>query len=113
MLHVQDLPAVKATLNAIAALLLITAYVLIRRRRFVAHRNVMIAALVCSALFLTSYLVYHAHIGSKHFPGTGTARTVYFAILITHTILAATVPFLAFITVWRAGHKRYALHRRI
>lgn len=113
MLHVQDLPAVNATLNAIAALLLITAYVLIRRRRFVAHRNVMIAALVCSALFLTSYLVYHAHIGSKHFPGTGTARTVYFAILITHTILAATVPFLAAVTVWRAGHKRYALHKKI
>jgi len=113
MLHLQDLPALNATLNAIAALLLIAAYVLIRRRRFAAHRNVMIAALVCSALFLTSYLVYHAHIGSKHFPGTGTARTVYFVILITHTLLAATVPFLAGITVWRAGHRRYALHRRI
>ena len=113
MLHLQDLPALNATLNATAALLLIAAYVLIRRRRFAAHRNVMIAALVCSALFLTSYLVYHAHIGSKHFPGTGTARTVYFVILITHTLLAATVPFLAGITVWRAGHRRYALHRRI
>ena len=113
MLHLQDLPALNATLNAVAALLLIAAYVLIRRRRFAAHRNVMIAALVCSALFLTSYLVYHAHIGSKHFPGTGTARTVYFVILITHTLLAATVPFLAGITVWRAGHRRYALHRRI
>jgi len=113
MLHLQDLPALNATLNAIAALLLITAYVLIRRRRFIAHRNVMIAALVCSALFLTSYLIYHAHIGSKHFPGTGTARTVYFTILISHTVLAATVPFLAGFTVWRASRRRFALHKRI
>src|SRR4030095_12283862 len=113
MLPGQDLRALNATLNALAALLLVTAYVLIRRRRFVAHRNVMIAALVCSALFLTSYLIYHAQIGSKHFPGTGTARPVYSAILITHTLLAATVPFLATITVWRAGHKRYAHHRKI
>jgi len=113
MLQVHDLPAVNATLNAIAAFLLVTAYVLIRRRRVIAHRNVMIAALVCSALFLTSYLVYHAHVGSKHFPGTGTARAVYFAILITHTVLAATVPFLAGVTVWRAGHRRYARHRKI
>ena len=113
MLHLQDLPAVNATLNAVAAILLVIAWVLIRRRRFVAHRNVMIAALACSALFLTSYLVYHAQVGSKHFPGTGTARTVYFAILITHTLLAATVPFLAGVTVWRAGRRRYAHHRKI
>jgi uncharacterized membrane protein YozB (DUF420 family) len=113
MLQVQDLPALNATLNAVAAILLVIAWVLIRRRHFVAHRNVMIAALVCSALFLTSYLVYHAQVGSKHFPGTGPARTVYFAILITHTLLAATVPFLAAITVWRAGHRRYAHHRKI
>ncbi|MEA2691225.1 MAG: hypothetical protein QOJ16_612, partial [Acidobacteriota bacterium] len=54
-----------------------------------------------------------AHIGSKHFPGTGTARTVYFAILLTHTVLAATVPFLAGITVYRAYRRRFGDHRRI
>ena len=113
MLQVQDLPTLNATLNAVAAVLLVIAYVLIRRRRLVAHRNVMIAALICSVLFLTSYLVYHSQVGSKHFPGTGTARTVYLAILLTHTVLAAAVPFLATITVWRAGRKRYALHRKI
>jgi len=113
MLTVQDLPALNATLNAISAILLMTAYVLIRMRRPVAHRNVMIAALVCSTLFLTSYLVYHANVGSKHFPGTGTARTVYFVILTTHTILAAAVPFLAGITVWRAWRRRFAQHVRI
>lgn len=113
MLQVQDLPAVNATLNALSALLLLTGYVLIKQRRLIAHRNVMIAALVSSALFLTSYLVYHAHVGSKHFPGTGTVRGVYFAILITHTILAAAVPFLAAVTVWRAYRKRWNLHTRI
>ena len=113
MLQVQDLPAVNATLNALSALLLLTGYVMIKQRRLIAHRNVMIAALVSSALFLTSYLVYHAQVGSKHFPGTGTARTVYFAILITHTVLAAAVPFLAAITVWRAYRKRWSLHTRI
>jgi uncharacterized membrane protein YozB (DUF420 family) len=73
----------------------------------------MIAALVCSTFFLTSYLIYHWHVGSKHFPGTGGARSLYFAILITHTILAAAVPFLAGITVWRAWRKRFDRHVRI
>lgn len=113
MLDVRDLPAVNAVLNSLSALLLITAWVLIRRRRPVAHRNVMIAALVCSALFLTSYLIYHAQVGSVRFQGTGPARTFYFAVLLTHTVLAAFVPFLAGITVWRAYRRRYDRHVRI
>jgi uncharacterized membrane protein YozB (DUF420 family) len=113
MFQVQDLPAVNATLNALAALLLVTGYVLIRQRRLNAHRNVMIAALACSVLFLTSYLVYHAHVGSKPFPGTGPVRTLYFTILITHTILAAAVPILAILTVWRAYRKNWSRHVRI
>ena len=113
MLTLSDLPALNATLNSLATVLLVTGWVLIRRRRWRAHRNVMIAALVCSSLFLTSYLIYHYHVGSKHFPGTGTARTVYFAILITHTILAAAVPFLAGITVVQAARRRFDRHRRI
>ena len=113
MLDVRDLPALNAALNSLAAILLVTAWVLIRRRRPIAHRNVMIAALICSVLFLTSYLIYHAQVGSVRFQGTGPARTVYFAILITHTILAACVPFLAGITVWRAYRKRYDRHVRI
>ena len=113
MLDVRDLPTVNASLNALAAVLLVIAYVLIRRRRPVAHRNVMIAALVCSVLFLTSYLIYHAQVGSVRFQGTGTVRTVYLAILLTHTVLAALVPFLAVITVWRAARKQYDRHRWI
>lgn len=113
MLDVRDLPTVNASLNALAAVLLVIAYVLIRRRRPIAHRNVMIAALVCSVLFLTSYLIYHAQVGSVRFQGTGTVRTVYLTILLTHTVLAAAVPFLAVITVWRAYRKQYARHTRI
>ena len=113
MLAISDLPALNATLNSLATVLLVTGWMLIRRRRWQAHRNVMIAALVCSSLFLTSYLIYHAHVGSKHFPGTGTPRTIYLSILLTHTILAAAVPFLAGITVFQAARRRFDRHRRI
>lgn len=113
MLDVRDLPTVNAVLNSLAALLLVSGYVLIRRRRLTAHRNVMIAALACSALFLTSYLIYHYQVGSVRFPGTGTARTVYLSILLTHTVLAAILPFLAVITVVRALRGRFERHRRI
>jgi putative membrane protein len=113
MLRIHDLPAVNATLNALSTVLLVTGFVLIRNRRWRAHRNVMVTALVCSTLFLTSYLIYHAHVGSVHFPGTGTARAVYFTILISHTLLAATVPILASITVVRAFRRRFARHKEI
>jgi putative membrane protein len=113
MLRIHDLPALNATLNALAALLLMTGFVLIRNRRWIAHRNVMVAALVCSTMFLTSYLIYHSQVGSVHFPGTGAARVVYFTILISHTLLAATVPILAGITVVRAFRGRIRRHRSI
>lgn len=113
MLTVRDLPAVNAALNLTAAVLLVIAWLLIRRRRITAHRNVMLAALACSVLFLTSYLTYHYHVGSVRFPGTGAARTVYLGILLTHTVLAATVPFLAIITVTYAFRRRFPRHKRI
>jgi uncharacterized membrane protein YozB (DUF420 family) len=113
VLSVRDLPAVNASLNAVAAVLLVIAWLLIRRRRITAHRNVMLAALACSVVFLTSYLIYHAHVGSVRFPGTGATRTLYLAILLTHTVLAATVPFLAVITVTHAFRRRFPRHRRI
>src|SRR5215831_14969696 len=113
MLHLRDLPAVNATLNAVSALLLAIGWTLIRRRRFTAHRNVMITALCSSTLFLTCYLVYHAQVGSVRFPGTGTARTVYLTILTSHTLLAASVPVLAGITVYRAARRRFRRHRAL
>jgi uncharacterized membrane protein YozB (DUF420 family) len=73
----------------------------------------MIAALVSSALFLTSYLVYHYQVGSVRFPGTGAVRTLYLSILLTHTVLAATVPVLALITLSRALKAHYPAHKKI
>ena len=113
MFDVHSLPALNATLNATAAVLLVTGYVLIRNRRWIAHRNVMTAALVCSVLFLTSYLIYHAQVGSVRFPGHGAPRTVYLTILLTHTVLAAAVPFLAGVTVVRAWRGRFPQHQQL
>ena len=107
------LPSVNAFLNATAAVLLVWGYLLIRRKRIQAHRKVMTAAFVTSCLFLVCYIVYHAQVGSKHFPHTGALRTVYFSILGTHTVLAATVPVLAIITLRRGLAARYDKHRHI
>jgi uncharacterized membrane protein YozB (DUF420 family) len=113
MIDVRDLPAVNAALNSLSALLLMTGYVLIKQRRLIAHRNVMIAALISSTFFLVSYLTYHAQVGSVRFPGTGLPRTIYLTILLTHTVLAAAVPVLAGMTAWRAYKKQWARHVRI
>lgn len=107
------LPAVNATLNSLATVLLIVGYILIRQGRREAHRAAMLAALACSTLFLICYLTYHAQVGSVRFQGAGAVRTVYFTILITHTILAAAVPFLAGRTLFLAYRNRLIEHRRL
>ncbi len=109
----NDLPAVNAVLNLSSTLLLMTGFVLIRRRKVAAHRAVMISALTVSLLFLTSYLVYHAHVGTVHFSGTGFIRPVYFSILTTHTVLAAAVPPLAVITLRRGWLGRFERHKAL
>ena len=73
----------------------------------------MISATVTSSLFFASYVYYHAHVGSVHFPGQGFARPVYFAILFTHTMLAATVPPLVIITLTLGLRRRDQRHKRI
>lgn len=113
MIGIGDLPAVNAALNATAGILLLAGYFNIRRRRIAAHRACMLAAFVASSLFLISYLVYHAHIGSKPFPGHGPVRIVYFVILITHVLLAATIVPLALVTLRRGLKMDVARHRRI
>jgi uncharacterized membrane protein YozB (DUF420 family) len=112
-LTVTDLPALNACLNATSAALLATGYVLIRRGRRDAHKRVMIAALVTSALFLTSYLVYHAQVGSVRFRGQGPVRTVYFTILLTHTVLAVVIVPLVAMTLVPALRGRFDRHRRL
>jgi len=110
---VTDLPTVNAILNGVAAALLATGFFLIRSGRREAHRRAMTAAFACSVLFLVSYLVYHAEVGSVRFQGTGTVRTVYLSILLTHTVLAAAVPFLAVVTLVLARRERFESHRRL
>ena len=112
-LTLADLPTLNAALNATAAVLLLLGWGLILRRRIDAHRRAMLSAFGCSIVFLVSYLVYHFQVGSVKFQGTGTVRTVYFAILLTHTVLAAAVPFLAVITLSRAFARRFDRHKRI
>jgi putative membrane protein len=106
----SDLPALNATLNAIAGTLLVIGYVLIRRGRVQQHRRVMIAAFTTSTLFLISYLTYHANVGSRPFTGQGAIRTVYFAILITHIVLAIVIVPMALITLSRGLRGRFEQH---
>ena len=108
------LPTVNASLNGISAILLVWAYVLIRQKRVAQHRRVMLTAFTTSCLFLVCYLVYHAQVGSVPFGHEGTTlRTVYLSILLTHTLLAATVPVLAVVTLRRGLAAKYDRHRRI
>ena len=110
---VSDLPALNATLNATAAVLLTIGWILIKRGRRDAHRKVMLAAFCTSAVFLVSYLVYHAQVGSVRFTKPGPIRAVYFSILLTHTILAAAIVPLVLITLSRGLSAKYDRHRRI
>jgi uncharacterized membrane protein YozB (DUF420 family) len=112
-LTVADLPALNACLNATSAVLLATGYVLISSGRRTAHKRVMLAALVSSALFLTSYLVYHFHVGSVRFRGQGSVRTLYFTILLTHTVLAVVIVPLVGMTLVPALRGRFDKHRRL
>jgi putative membrane protein len=110
---VADLPAVNATLNGISAVLLTTGWILIRKRRIEQHRKVMLSAFATSTLFLICYVIYHANVGSRPFPGQGAIRSVYFTILITHIILAAAILPLSLITLSRALRARFDRHARI
>ena len=110
---VRDLPTLNAALNATSAVLLTLGYRFIRRREIGAHRACMLAAFGVSVVFLVSYVTYHVQVGSVHFPGTGLIRGLYFAILLTHTILAALVPPLAVVTLTRALRGQFDRHRRL
>jgi putative membrane protein len=112
-MSVTDLPTLNAALNAAAATFLSVGWWLIRRGRKGAHRRAMLSALTCSALFLTSYLVYHAQVGSVRFTGQGAVRVLYFTILISHTVLAVVIVPLVLVTVFRAWRGRFETHRAI
>jgi uncharacterized membrane protein YozB (DUF420 family) len=109
------LPHVNASLNALATVLLIMGYVWIRQCREQAHRVTMVSSFAVSVLFLVCYLVYHAQVGSRRFPEYPPpwVRWIYLGILLTHVVLAATVPFLAVVTIFLAWRDRRTAHRRL
>ena len=107
------LPEINASLNATATVLLSTGYVFIRRRRIAAHRTCMIAAFAASSLFLITYLIHHARVGSVPFHGAAWLRPVYFGLLVPHIVLAAFVVPLALTTIHRAWRGRFDRHPQI
>jgi uncharacterized membrane protein YozB (DUF420 family) len=112
-MSVTDLPALNAALNGVATLFLVAGYRFIRRRRVAAHRAAMLAAVAASAAFLVSYVIYHANAGSRPFTGTGPVRAVYFAILVTHIVLAAAIVPMVLMTLARALGRRFERHAAI
>ena len=113
MLSVTDLPALNATLNGIAGAFLLLGFYFIRRGQIERHRRSMLAAFATSTLFLISYVIYHANVGSRPFTGVGPIRLVYFTILITHIILAAAIVPMALLTLRRGLVRDDVRHRRI
>jgi len=109
----DSLPAVNAALNALCAVLLLIGFAFILRRNVPAHRRTMKTAFVVSIVFLASYLTYHQHAGVHRYPGAGPIRTVYLAILGTHTVLAIVVVPLVLRTLYLGNHRRFVEHRRI
>ena len=112
-MQISDLPAVNATLNGLAAIFLTAGFVMIRRGNRALHKRCMVAALTTSALFLVSYVVYHANAGSRPFLGQGVVRVVYFGILITHVVLAAAILPLALMTASRGLRAQFDRHVRL
>ena len=112
-MEIRDLPAVNATLNAIAFVLLLIGYRLIRQGRRESHKKVMLAAFAVSTVFLASYLIYHFNVGSVRFQKEGAIRTVYFVILVSHILLAAFVGVMAPVTLFRALRERFPAHAKI
>ncbi len=113
MIPLEAHPPLNAELNATAAVLLAAGFGFIRAKRIAAHKACMLTAVTVSAVFLASYLYYHYQAGSTPFQGQGFVRTLYFTILISHTILAAVILPLVIITVTLALRGRIERHRRI
>ena len=112
-MQISDLPALNASLNALSALCLTLGYFFIRRGDRVNHQRAMLTALGTSAIFLVSYVTYHANVGSKPFPGQGAARWIYLTVLFTHIPLAAVILPMALITAARGLRGRFDRHVRL
>ena len=110
---VSWLPALNATLNATSAVLLVMAWMAVRRREVARHARLMLGALASSALFLVSYIVYHAVHGDSRFAGQGFVRPIYFFVLVTHIVLSAVVLPLIFSSFFFSLSGRFPTHRKV
>jgi uncharacterized membrane protein YozB (DUF420 family) len=113
LIPVSDLPTVNAALNSVSAVFLTAGYFAIRSGNVPRHRLCMLLAFSASTLFLALYLVYHFHVGSVPFQGTGWLRVSYFVILISHAGLAVLVVPFALVTLARALRGDFERHRRV
>lgn len=107
----EDLSTINAILNLISFVFLVIGYRHIKAGRRELHKKFMIAAFSTSTLFLISYLIYHANVGSVKFQGEGWSRPVYFTILISHIILAAAIVPMAVLTLYRGLKGKFDLHK--
>ena len=110
----ETLALVNASLNGTSAVLLVSAYVLIKRRRIIPHVYLMLAAVVTSAVFLVFYLTSYYKYGDKTSGlQAGPLRTVYFVILVPHVLLAMAMLPMIGMTIWRAYRRQWDRHRRL
>jgi uncharacterized membrane protein YozB (DUF420 family) len=113
VIPVSALPHLNAALNATSGIFLLLGYRFIRRKRIKQHKACMLSAVTASILFFTSYIIYHYHAGSRPFQGQGFIRTVYFAILLSHTILAVVNVPIVIVTLSRAFQEKFDQHARL
>lgn len=113
MISLTELPQLNAVLNSIATAFLIAGFVFIQKKNIAAHMRMMWSAFIVSALFLISYLIFHYHVGSVGYDGTGWIRPVYFFILITHIILAIVNLPMILLTMYRAIRKDFVRHKKV
>jgi len=107
------LPTLNACLNAASTVFLVLGFWFIRQKKIPQHKFCMLTAFGISCVFLASYLVHHARVGSVRFSGPDSLRPVYFAVLVPHVILAALVPPLAIVTIRRALKGNFERHKKI
>jgi putative membrane protein len=114
-MSVSDLPAVNASLNALATVFLTLGFIFIKRGQKIAHRNCMIAAVTTSAVFLFFYVLHKYLVGGAHTPfgGKGVIMYLYYAMLISHILLAMAIVPLVLITLHRGLKERWEHHKKI
>ncbi len=110
---IQLLPTANAAFNGLSFVCLALGFQAIRKGRREQHKRWMLTAMSFSILFLSSYLIYHARVGSVHFTGEGAVRVLYFSILMSHTLLAMVIVPMVIITLKRALRGQFDRHRKI